>query len=187
MDYRNIVITDIDGCLTDYPAVFLSWLSEFKELSFNSLEELKDSISNDEYEVLKHSYRTSGIKRNLPVFSGAKETLNGLKKKGMIIWIVTTRPGWEPVLSDTKFWLDKNEMCYDELFFVNNKQVFIEQMIDRGIKIAIDDEYEVVEFASNLNINALHFNNQNKSINNKIVVVNNWREIQDYLKIHNLF
>lgn len=184
MNSNNIVITDIDGCLTDYPKVFLSWVSEYKGISFNSLEALKASMSHDDYEALKYSYRISGVKKSLPVYPNAKETLEMLKRSGMEIWIVTRRPNWEPVVSDTKFWLGKNNLPYDEIFFVANRKDFFKNTLDSGVRVVIDDEYEVLDFVSNnLNAYTFYFNVEQTAVTNKkIVVVNNWKEIQDYLR-----
>jgi len=50
MGSRRIVVTDIDGCLTDYPRVFLSWVYDVTGLSFDSLEAMKILISRKHYE-----------------------------------------------------------------------------------------------------------------------------------------
>lgn len=188
MGSKNIVITDLDGCLTDYPEVFLSWVAENRGLPFDSLEAMKTSMSRDDYEEIKHSYRISGVKRNLPVCPGVKEALEGLKRNGMDIWVITTRPNWEPVFSDTKYWLNANNLPYDELFFVSNKPAFLEQNLSKGIRVVIDDNYEVAEFISiNQDVHALYLNKDHKLVTNKkIVVVNNWKEIQDYLRRNGL-
>lgn len=183
MSSKNIVIIDLDGCLTEYPRVFLSWVADVRGLSFGSLEAMKASMSRDDYEEIKHSYRVSGVKRSLPVCPGAKEALEELRRNSMDTWVVTTRPSWEPVFSDTKYWLKANNLPYNELFFVSNKLIFVKQNLSKGIRAVIDDNYEVAEFiSSNLGIYALYFNvGQRVVTNKKIVVVNNWKEIQDYL------
>ena len=184
MSSKGIVIIDLDGCLTDYPRVFLSWVAENKGFSCDSLEAMKASMSRDDYEEIKHSYRISGVKRSLPVSSGVKEALEDLKRNGIDIWVVTTRPSWEPVFSDTKYWLNTNNLPYHELFFVSNKPEFIEQNLSKGIRVVIDDDYKVAEFvSSNQDVYALYFNKDHRVVTNKkIVVVNNWKEIQNYLK-----
>lgn len=184
---NDIAIIDIDGCLVDYPNVFLSWVSECEGVSFSSLQDLKDSMSRNKYEDLKHSYRISGIKRRLPLLPNAKETLSVIKNRGMTVWIVTTRPEWEPVASDTKYWLDKNNILYDDIFFVTNKQSFLKTVKDDGIQIIIDDEYAVVNFVSkNIDAYAFYLNRDEKSeniiTNKKIIAVNSWSEIREYLK-----
>lgn len=184
---NNIAIIDIDGCLVDYPNVFLSWVFEFKGISFSSLQDLKDSMSLNKYEKLKHSYRVSGIKRQLPLLPNALETLSVIKSRGMKIWIATTRPEWEPVASDTKYWLDKNNLPYDDLFFLANKQSFLKTVKDDRIRIIIDDDYTVVDFVSkNIDAYAFYLNrdgeNENIITNKKIITVNSWSEIQAHLK-----
>lgn len=101
----------------------------------------------------------------------------------MDVWILTRRPSWEPVYSDTKYWLDANNLPYDELFFVSDKRIFVEQNSGKGIRIFIDDNYEMVEFvSSNLDVCAFYLNAEQKVVTDKkIVVISNWKEIQDYL------
>lgn len=184
MNSKNIAIVDIDGCLTDYPKVFLSWVSKHRGISFSSLEAMKNSMSRGDYEALKHSYRISGVKRNLPVYPYAKETLEALKRNGMGIWIITSRPKWEPVFSDTKYWLNTNDVPYDELFFVGNKQDFMKQIPEKRIRIIIEDEHDTFEFAlNNPGVSILYFNKGQRVVTNKkITVVNNWKEIEDCLR-----
>lgn len=180
---NNAVIADIDGCLTDYPSVFLSWIAECKGISVHSLEGLKAAMSRDDYENLKHSYRMSGVKRSLPVSPGAREAFEQIKQNGVKVWIVTRRPNWEPVLSDTEYWLNANNLLHDKLFFVNDKRAFIEQHLDWGIRAVIDDDYEVAEFVSrNLDVCVLYFNTEQRVVTDeKIVAVNSWEEVQSYL------
>ena len=183
MNYRNIVTVDIDGCLTDYPRVFLSWLAECKGLLFGSLESLKASMTRQDYEGLKHAYRISGVKRHLPVFAGAKETLEALKRFGLDIWIVTSRPRWEPVFTDTTYWLKESGLPYDKLAFVCNKRDFIRKRLPEGISIVIDDTYELVQFASNdLDIVGIYLNKERPDVTDKkVVAVKDWKEVQHYL------
>lgn len=183
MTYKNIVISDIDGCLTDYPNVFLSWVADNTNLSFNNIQDLKNSISNKKYKSLKNLYRTSGVKKDLPIKPGAKETFEEFKRQNRTIWIVTTRPKCEPVMSDTIHWLNKNKITYDEIFFVDDKISFFKTMIDYGILIVIDDEEYIIDFAiENLDAYAFLFNTSIKYLEFKTKIgVDNWSDVQKHI------
>lgn len=88
MTFKNVAIIDVDACLIDYPQVFLDWIYKISGHLWSFIEESKQSISHEQYEILKHSYRTSGIKRILPVLSGAKKTLTELKKKVLLFGLL---------------------------------------------------------------------------------------------------
>jgi uncharacterized HAD superfamily protein len=140
---KKIVIVDIDGILTDYPHCFLKWVKQHKKKTYASIPSMKKAISLSEYEVIKEEYRNSGIKRYLPVNQSVLEVLKTCKRNGYIIWIVTTRPKREPVVSDTLIWFENKLIPYDEIFFVTDKKEFIKQVIrTNSIYIIIDDEMD---------------------------------------------
>ncbi|KAF5419511.1 MAG: 5' nucleotidase, deoxy (Pyrimidine), type C protein (NT5C) [Candidatus Methanocomedens sp.] len=180
MTYKNIVISDIDGCLTDYPNVFLSYVADNMNLSFNNIQDLKNSISNKKYKSLKNLYRTSGVKKDLPIKPGAKETFEEFKRQNRTIWIVTTRPKCEPVVSDTIHWLNKKGIIYDDIFFVDDKVSFFKTIIKYGILIVIDDEEHVTDFAiETLDAYAFLFNNGIKYMEHENRIrVDNWNDVQ---------
>ncbi len=186
MNAKDIVVTDIDGCLVDYPKVFLSWVAENKNLAFNNLSDLRASMPTEEYENIKHHYRISGAKRAFSVLSDAKETLQWLKSKGLSIWVVTTRPDWEPVVSDTKHWLKASGIPYDELYFTENKKSFIANGLKDKLKFkfVIEDDSEVVDYAATaLDIFTFSFARRKQFIEHRnLKEVSSWREIQAYLE-----
>ena len=176
-------MVDIDGCLTEYPETFLRWLSESLGIRSNSLEMLKASTTPERYEALKYAYRTSGVKRELEVRPNARETMELLKKWGMRIWIATSRPQWEPVISDTKFWVKKNKLPHDKLIFANDKRQFLRSAVSAGLCLVIDDDYETVDYVSRqLGLPGIVIaKEQTFKVAHNVIMVSNWHEIRPAL------
>jgi len=181
----KFVATDIDGCLSEYPKHFLNWVEKYEGNKFIDILDLKNSRSEEEYEILKNTYRNSGIKRTLPLLDQAQKTLTEISRQGYKLCVVTTRPKTEPVYTDTEYWLNNNDIPYDELQFTNNKvSYFLEKGID-NFEIIIDDDYEVIKRIASLSSNtkAIYFNkNIEEGYSNNIYTVNNWLSIKKILK-----
>ncbi len=179
---RDIVVIDIDGCLTDYPQVFLDWVSENKDLRYPSLPEMKKELTKEEYSKIKYEYRTSGIKKRLPINEKAQETIKELKDNRMKIWIITSRPKLDEVINDTKHWLDKN-FQYDKVVFTDNKQDFLKDIQDQGVRVVIDDEIDFLKkIIGNKEVHAILLTGDTEEAQNtNLVIKKNWDEIHDYL------
>lgn len=150
---KKIVMIDIDGCLTDYPQVFLDWVAENEGITYPNIETMKKTLSKERYEEIKTNYRLSGIKRTLPLIDGVKETLELIRQKGWIIWIATRRPH-KHCFYDTKYWLDSNKIPYERLFLVDDKKLLLNK--NRNIKIVVDDDVNFITWI-NENTNATGF------------------------------
>lgn len=156
---------DIDGILIEYPKVFLIWTKSTKDLDFMTLEEMKESMTVEQYEAIKKEYRYSGVKRELPIVDGAKEIMLMLKKLKWNIWVVTSRPNMHPVNTDTRYWLDNN-VPYDKLTFQKDKKKLFNK--SNGIKLVVDDNQEFLEWV--------------KQNHTDIYVSNgNWNELEKWL------
>lgn len=180
------ISTDIDGCLSEYPLHFLNWVKNETGVSYPTLESLKTSRSKKDYEILKHGYRTSGVKRNLPIIPYARNVLSSLVKKGFELCVITSRPKWEPVYSDTVFWLGKNNIPYSELYFSKQKMKLLERKGLENFGIIIDDDYELLRKIAKKTkgIKLFHLNGYNKNRFDKgIYRVNDWISIGKLLGI----
>lgn len=140
---KPVAIIDIDGILTDYPQCFLDWVFEKYNLRFNSIDNMQDSMTIEKYNVIKFEYRSSGVKRNLPLKEGAENIIDFmeiLESLGYDIWIVSTRPSM--CREDTEAWLNQNGITYHHLRLVSNKRQYIKWLISKGHKIhvIIDDK-----------------------------------------------
>lgn len=180
------VLTDIDGCLTRYPFHFLKWVKKETGVLPLSLVELKASMSKKDYESLKYRYRISGVKRNLPLIHNAKMVLQALVKQGYKLYIYTSRPKWDPVYSDTKYWLAKNNIPYSKLFFLKDKIKLFEKLGRHNFEIIVDDDYELLKKISLELASAKTFyldeKNGNK-VENGVYKVNSWKSIGEVLNI----
>jgi len=185
---RQIVIVDIDGPLTKYPQHFLEWVRNNFGISFKFLDDFKKEVSSKEYEKIKHKYRTSGIKRSLPLINYSKQTLVKLKKSGYDIWIMTSRPKWEPVKSDTIYWLKSNDLPRDRLIFVKNKLLFIKKNEKANLKIIIDDDSEIIlDLAKKtVNIHLFCLKDRRRADDDFVYFVDSWKLIEKKLKENKL-
>lgn len=179
---KNIIICDIDGCLNFYPDTFLWWVGSRFGIYKKDINSLRSFLGNDEYEKLKYEYRTCGVKRNLAVRKEAAETFRKIKRLGKKIWLLTTRPTFEPVKSDTEYWLKKNKIIYDKLIFKEKekKKDYIEKQKEK-ICCIIDDDADLVNcLAGQLKLTIFLFgNSQNKNKKSaRIIHVKSWHDIK---------
>jgi len=98
---KQIVSCDIDGCLNYYPDTFLYWVDLRFGIQKKDINSLKSFLGNVKYKKLKYEYRVCGVKCNLALREGAADTFREMKKSGKKVWILTSRPTFEPVKSDT--------------------------------------------------------------------------------------
>lgn len=189
MAFKNVAIIDVDGCLIDYPQVFLDWIYKISGHLWSSIKELKQSISHEQYEILKHSYRISGIKRILSVLSAAKKTLTELKKRALLFGLLRQD------LSMRRLFLIQYIgygiiLTYrmTNCFFVKNKLNFIKGIKGADVRIVVEDEYEIVKkLKNNAGMFVYWLNKNNKSVDNKdFVVVKDWNDIHSHLQYNNL-
>ena len=60
---NKIAIVDIDGVLSEYPnEVFFKYIQNKKKDLFKSKEEIVNKYGRFEYDMLKNSFRKSGLK-----------------------------------------------------------------------------------------------------------------------------
>jgi len=152
----KLALVDIDGCLVDYPKVFLDWLEKEKEKSFDTLEQCKKELGIEVYEGYKLLYRLSDEKRYLKLIDGAESVLKYLKQKGFCIWLITTRPKMETVLRNTVYWIISNKLQSNNVIFTENKIEFIEQL--KTVNILIDDDENILRRYNNTSIKCFDAN-----------------------------
>ena len=64
MKYASL---DIDGPISKYPQCWIDYINIKENSNFTSKQEAKEKIGLENYKKLKHSYRLSDYKANLPV------------------------------------------------------------------------------------------------------------------------
>lgn len=115
---KEVIVFDIDGVINDYPICFLNWVKRNYNISYKNILDLKDKVDIKTYNEIKEKYRTSGIKRNLPVREETIYVMKELKKRGETIILYTVRPvsKYKRIFPDTLYWLKKNNIPFDAIF-----------------------------------------------------------------------
>ena len=167
----KIVVCDLDGCLNYYPKCFLDWVSKNYIFIYDSIDQMKMSMSVELYEEIKQVYRVSGAKRQLPIRKGAIKTLQYFKSCDWEIHILTARPTFSPVKEDTLYWLRK--FNFDVVKFYGNKYEYIREYKDR-LLFVIDDDEQLAMRVVDLGIKVFLFGSINYS---NIIPVKSWGEI----------
>ncbi len=174
---RKLAIIDIDGVLCDYPnEVFFNFIFKQINKKFISKDEIISNFGETEYERLKLEYRLSGEKLKIKPKPFAKESLFKLKEQGFEIWIVTSRPRWDPVARHTFLWLTKNSFVFDHLMFIDKKG---ELKLNSNYEqlIIIDDDYDgLVDYVESENVTLIHFTENQEQKHNKVHTISSWIE-----------
>lgn len=152
-DKRQIVIVDIDGVMADYAGDFVRWAScgEIElDSALQTTPRLNEILCVDEeqYNVLKHRWRSEHRKKHLTVYPGVQEAMKELWQRYYVV-IITSRPVEEyaAIKNDTEFWLNFHaNIPYDELLFTSNKFFEAEERFNLGRIAAVFDD--IPEFLS---------------------------------------
>lgn len=142
----EVVMFDIDGVLNTYPDCFISWSCKRRNIKCKTHEQLRLILGLDDYQNVKEEYRLSGAKRRQPVNKDAIETIDELVRRGERIVLYTARPmrKYKRIYSDTLFWLRKNQIQFDAIFWSDLNK---EDVCQLGLKIkfAVDDASKSAE------------------------------------------
>ncbi len=127
---------DIDGTITDYPNVWLEFLSIRLNRKFASIAEAKNLLGN-KYNLLKDEYRKSDYKYSVHIDDGALKVLNFLNKRKDNVYFCTSRPLAKYVDMKTKTgdWLSRNEIDFVDII---QKENFNTLPVDAHIDDSID-------------------------------------------------
>ena len=117
---KNLVAFDIDGVLADYPLWFQKFIQKKTGIwldvkSYDLYGEYGAVLGQERIRELKHEYRETGEKRNIPLCDGAKKTLDHVHAKGLRVVFLTSRPykQYARIFADTMEWLEKNGLKKD--------------------------------------------------------------------------
>tara|TARA_Y100000741_G_scaffold356830_1_gene333958 strand:- start:514 stop:1050 length:537 start_codon:yes stop_codon:yes gene_type:complete len=135
MKYASL---DIDGPISTYPQCWIDYININTKSNFKSKIEAKENIGIDKYKELKHSYRLSDYKADLPINDNIYIVIENLQKLNYKILLMTSRPFkfYPELFKNTKNWLERNNISFDHLLqkSENNIKKF------PGIKFHLDDE-----------------------------------------------
>lgn len=182
---RPVVAFDIDGTIGNYHDHFTAFCIMYWDLdkTFPHRNEFGGIISWDgeggfedyfrltkaEYREAKLAYRQGGLKRSLPMYPGVKSLIDGIRNRGVEVWIATTRP-WQRLDNidpDTREWLRRNDLGVDGLLFGEDKYRRLIASVEREAVIGVVDDLIVqVREADILGLPAyLRRNNHNVGVN----------------------
>lgn len=157
------VVVDIDNTICDYIRGIYDWL--FAIGRYDLLEKARVcsesrtwvnadtlGIPEPEWQRLKHTFRTSGAKRTLPLMPGAKEFLDGLKKRGYQIVLLTSRPieQYPNLYHDTFVWLRTHQLPFDAIWWAHDKaeRLAVNPDVFQSVRFFVDDEYRYIDSVS---------------------------------------
>lgn len=165
---KPIVAIDIDGTLGDYHGHFLRFAAEWtgkdiEALLYGSLKmyggdmpfreycKVLFDIDDATYRQIKLAYRQGGMKRSMPILTGARALCWAVRDAGAELWITTTRPylSLDNIVPDTVEWLRRYEIEYDHMLFDADKYEVLASRVDSGRVVAIlDDLPEMINAAA---------------------------------------
>lgn len=151
MDNSKVCVFDIDGVLNYYPTPWINFVNAEKGMVFNNLQEVKNSLSYNEYKRLKKLYRESGVKSELKPREGAIELINKLRSQGYLIVIISARPIYDcpSLYKQTTDWLDSRGIQYDNLIFSDRKQFEVIKFYPK-MHFMIEDNLKIANIISEL-------------------------------------
>ena len=189
---ENVIGVDLDDILCCWVEGFLAFISrktkkDLSNLTFTNLNDsLIEIIGIEKLKQLKHEFRLSDEKKKLDKCYFASEFTNKLKAKGFQIIILSSRPvsDYPKLYADTLQWLKKNKICYDAVFFSENKEehiikefpklrFFVEDNVINANKIARKN-YKVFLINKHYNVNELTHKN--------VIRVDDLKEILELIK-----
>ena len=153
-------VVDIDNTICDYIGGICTWLeTRLPESAYAAIAACRYTgswvnaealgIAEPEWQRLKHEFRTSGAKRDLPLMPYAKAFLDGLRKRGYQIVLLTSRPidQYQNLYNDTLIWLLSNYLPFDAIWWAHDKAERLAQRPDvfQSVRFFVDDEYRYVE------------------------------------------
>lgn len=184
---KFILGIDIDGCLGDYYDSLRNMMAEKYGIPF---EKVKDIYPNPKYYDMKEwpgfeenfiQYHTEAVMKglflNMKPIPGASEVLWKLNEEGHHLRVITSRfveHGHNgKVVSDTAFWLDKQNIPYRDIMFVRHKP-------DVYADIYVDDSPENLAALSRNGRQAIIFDaTYNKDLIGRRA--HNWNDVYNHI------
>lgn len=149
-----VALIDLDGVLNPYPGPFLDFVFERTGWRYADMAalEMKDPAVKRQ---MKHLYRQSGLKRNLPAIPASVLACQTLNEQGYDVVVMSQRPYhlYSRIYADTVHWLRSRYVPYKRLIFVPDKghRLVVSQLRSK-IAFAVDDDPGVVKLLRDLGI-----------------------------------
>ena len=138
---RNISL-DIDGVIASYPRYFLNYVSKVTGSTFLTTETCKVSLGEDRYKRLKHGYRISKEKYQIPIHPRMIELSEQIYSCEMKIYINSSRPFhlYPDMLGDTTRWLRESMFKFE---LVEPKVSM--NLLKQSVGLHVDNEVSEIE------------------------------------------
>lgn len=130
--FAPVIALDIDGTSGDYHRHFIKFAEAWLGKDLPSANQYTGGvpfhkflgISRSTYNTIKLAYRQGGMKRSMPPYPGIGEFTRIVRKRGVQVWICTTRPylRLDNIDPDTRHWIMKRAgMQYDGILYGTHK------------------------------------------------------------------
>jgi hypothetical protein len=153
---------DIDGTLGDYHSHFIKFAEAYTGRKLPNAEDINPALpfsrflglGKSTYRQIKLAYRQGGMKRSMPCYAGARELTASLRKSGAEVWITTTRPFNQlgNVDPDTRHWLRRNGIQYDNILWGENKYRALSSQAGSRVAGVLEDLPAMIDQAGQLDI-----------------------------------
>ena len=164
MALKKIALIDIDGCLSDYPnKIFFDLAKDCYDENVNTKTEILEKFGLSAYKFLKNKLRTEGYKFQYEFDYTALNTIDYLREKSFEIWIYTSRPNIGNNHSDTRNWLQRNNVVYDVLYFTGTKgESYLDTDEETFVLIVDDDDTAFLPYLNKSNVVAIKFGGESR-------------------------
>lgn len=158
---HKYAVVDIDGVIADYSEGLLTWMEEsgnyvhllsnireYREFQYKWLDFESLGVPKSTWEDIKHAFRISGGKRNLPVYPYSNEMLEYLRNLGYKLVILTSRPidAYSTIYMDTLEWLRTNNLPFDYVWWTHDKSnLLMSKGLKESIVYVIEDDIKFIK------------------------------------------
>lgn len=155
---KPVLALDIDGTMGDYHAHFLRFASQWYGREMPDPELNTEGVplhkwmgtSKSTYRECKLAFRQGGLKRSMPVDPHAADSVRLLRRRGVEVWICTTRPylRLDNIDPDTRHWLRRNGIQFDAVIYGEHKYRQLAKTVGANNVLAVvDDLPEMIQQA----------------------------------------
>jgi uncharacterized HAD superfamily protein len=168
---------DIDGVISDFVSAFIDLVYEKYHVTISE----KDIYCHDLNLVLgirkkeRNELIAEILKKDLPLYSGAKETLERLQVEGHNIYLLTARYG--DLIDVTRLWLKNKGIPYNGLLQLAEGEKY---QANINLDLIVEDcLLDAIEWTQKINAVLIldHPWNQTKNVKNLVKRVHGWDEI----------
>lgn len=162
---RPVFGIDIDGTIGKYHEHFRQFAAgyfgqEMPSVPYEGPESFYRylGVSRGRYRRAKLAYRQGGLKRSMPVYDGMADVVAGLRRRGALVAICTTRPylSLENIDEDTREWLRRNGIQRDAIVWGEHKYRDLVRLYGKDRVVAVvDDLPELLGQASGLGLDTV--------------------------------